>query len=1702
MAIKINASNTLLKIKSDYDNFKSNLANKATQVRSNFNNFVSDAGSKAKIAVRDFVNTPVRVSPATKVFVDRMATATPTKIAAPAVKAFQDWKAKPMGPISTRLQESGVLNPIKIGKQLLQKMAPADMGQKFTRDFTPIIGQQASEDIGYGIEGALDLTPQRWISMLDKDYRTKLKESAPTTDRQKKAERIGRTLYGTILVAPLGGPNPIVNTISRAGQGALLNTGIDTVKTIVSEGRLPTIQELGESGIQGVENSWILAFTNLGTDLILGGMGTKIPALNRIVGSNTTAPLRILGNANLMNLSSPLKKEILKVATFRLFSRALAEVPLENTMFTAIEGLNPGEKAEFAQRWADNFWGTVVGNMAFAGVQTLGGGTYNWNKTQIDTALKAMWKTMTDIKPGFARLDLGFGDTKVKPIDLKNQDITFTKTDIVNLIKNMPEFGQSKTVTYDGENLVFQGEKGSFKMNPYALIGPAAESLKPGDTINVAAALKDKGNFPSLSTPVSEKPVIGGETNTAELNKVIPNTVKFGTDIDARTKIQEDIWASLNNTEKRKIAYEKYIGGKATNWETQRKKLQGLVLNMQNETGDLLYVQKNGLPESLKTPLVGKTEVAQKAAPEDIGIKTPEEAITDASLDKELAQLDAQPAMEPADAIRVQELEAIKELLNKADDIQSKNYSKKADAEIKNIKSAAAKENSELKKVGRELGGVRKQLKTVTDPGARETLIIEEARLRKEYARLKGFTPGAQAEMAGARVRPTPAQAPVKVWSPLAKLKTKINSILYPIKNLSGISRIATHQLDAGYKLSQIEANATEARFKEISTRNNIDPKTEWKLIQYSQEPTKEMADLLVLKPEEITNGKELIDAHRKFNDQIFEEAKKAGIDIDYLKNHVLQVYQQSGTEIKNRIKVMGLSATPGFAKERVIDSYWEAMHLRDVNGNDISLTPKFTTFGQINAEMQNQLGKAMANQNYVDALKADGKIKPANKADDNWMPITAPGFPTATIKISKNKSIQLPYKADPETANFLNNLLGGQEQGVASKALQVISDVSRLHQQVKLSSPGPVNSFTLSQIFKDVATGIGEIITLKPRMGVTRIANDLTATLRWFIPGAGQKFDVTHADTIKEMAGEGFQYSGGGDYRSSRKNIIDVDGALQKAVNVGKNVWNAVMENPTFKNMMHQRRIGQFEMYRDTFVRGGMDRPTAIKMAGDALKNYDGMADSLGRSQDLENGLTIFLLAPKYREGVIGSLVNIPKGFLNLRDKTFASSRALGIGLVATYLIYDQINQYYNNGKHLSENPKGKEFSLVIPKNTLDPSADPNQYWHFPWMPGYTATPRAAYIGGKALLQGDTLAAGKEFGKFGSTLLQTAREVNSGEDYFGREIFNPNEPRLPQQIKYAGTSFLPQFMKEPGKYLEAEAAGQNPSLPVSIARGFEIPIKEGKFSSQYFDARDDVLKGQDKKTQEGYTFLHPTKEAWETTAAVDQSGASTSEQDRMTKANVRLQNPNIFMVEKEIAIKSGEMLGKEVDPLYIVPMEVSMRYLRYQSLPIGNADKKSLGKMYPEIYELAAARSDFFKRNPMPNQTGPNRPIPTERAQKLMDAGNWTDPEVQAYLNANEIYTNQEREKLGLPPLAGYGDYGPKKITVKKSSAISGKKSTPKLGPSAKTKSITIKFKTIKPPTTSIKALKGGYSGYEPAKIKVAPYKRLPLTLRGLGNA
>ena len=117
-----------------------------------------------------------------------------------------------------------------------------------------------------------------------------------------------------------------------------------------------------------------------------------------------------------------------------------------------------------------------------------------------------------------------------------------------------------------------------------------------------------------------------------------------------------------------------------------------------------------------------------------------------------------------------------------------------------------------------------------------------------------------------------------------------------------------------------------------------------------------------------------------------------------------------------------------------------------------------------------------------------------------------------------------------------------------------------------------------------------------------------------------------------------------------------------------------------------------------------------------------------------------------------------------------------------------------------------------------------------------------------------------------------------------------------------------------------------------------------------------------------------------------------------------------------------AQKTGKPIDPLYLVDYSTAQKYMRYETLPPGSQDRKDLAKANPELTALFDVRSKYFAENPIPGQAQSNRPMPSDYVQKQMDAKNWSDPQVKAYLDANTAYNNDQRAKLGLTPLASGG--------------------------------------------------------------------------------
>jgi hypothetical protein len=260
-----------------------------------------------------------------------------------------------------------------------------DAGKQFGKG---IGNDQLGEDIGYGLAGAYEnfLNPAAYVQGGPVDAKT---------DRQKNAKDWGNTAFGTIASAPLKGWgttfNPaqmVTGVLSRGGQGAAIGVAGKVIGNL-AQGKDIT-EDLGGGVKQGLKSSWILALTNAATEHTLQSI---LPSLT---DAGKTAAFAKLANrtANGADLGSRVAV-LMKEAAPRVFGRALAEVPLENTAYALVDSLNGTEKEGFFKAWMNNLPSTFWGNMAFAFAETGARGLWNGiSKEDLKQASESLEKTV------------------------------------------------------------------------------------------------------------------------------------------------------------------------------------------------------------------------------------------------------------------------------------------------------------------------------------------------------------------------------------------------------------------------------------------------------------------------------------------------------------------------------------------------------------------------------------------------------------------------------------------------------------------------------------------------------------------------------------------------------------------------------------------------------------------------------------------------------------------------------------------------------------------------------------------------------------------------------------------------------------------------------------------------------------------------------------------------------------------------------------------------------------------------------------------------------------------------------------------------------------------------------------------------------------------------------------------------------------
>jgi len=580
-------------------------------------------------------------------------------------------------------------------------------------------------------------------------------------------------------------------------------------------------------------------------------------------------------------------------------------------------------------------------------------------------------------------------------------------------------------------------------------------------------------------------------------------------------------------------------------------------------------------------------------------------------------------------------------------------------------------------------------------------------------------------------------------------------------------------------------------------------------------------------------------DILKAFNKK-YDEAIEAGFDVPFRENYLPQVYKNSREDVMEAMgkyltdmdvpqkKIndylggiaelpaevsAGLKLNPSFTKARAFPDYETAMKY--------GLTPKYSHPAQLLAHYSEELSTAVGNKKLLDSLIETKKILPKAAAPRDW------------VRIPESMMDGEGF-VSPELGKVLNNLFGerGGIYGGLEKIFHTTGEISGKLQEFRLSGGAPkstVNFFAISQGIKDLTAG-----DLKGASSLIK-ANTNKGTMEFF---------EANADTIREMAEAGRDLSKRtGAWRGMYRNIADSKISKEQ---LGKG-FDKVFNEKTFMSMMPMQEINTFKHAKAQAIKQGYSEVAAKEIAGETMKVYHGISDQMAfRSQLTNDILKTFFFAPKFRETMIGFVGNtIKSATTQVGNPAYAKNRKYLTGLVISYALYDQLNMALN-GHHLKDNPDYRKQSVQIPL----PNGD-NMFIEL--APSILSMPRAAIGLGEGLMKGDVSQVQQKAGSFTSMAAQITFNIAANKDFFGNEIYNPDDDPAQQRkdiAEYVGIQQAHPYIS--GSYEMIK--GDEPFYR-SIAKMLELPIKfkddKAIKKSQGYQELRDLEKETKKKKDE-----------------------------------------------------------------------------------------------------------------------------------------------------------------------------------------------------------------------------------------------------------
>lgn len=767
--------------------------------------------------------------------------------------------------------------------------------------------------------------------------------------------------------------------------------------------------------------------------------------------------------------------------------------------------------------------------------------------------------------------------------------------------------------------------------------------------------------------------------------------------------------------------------------------------------------------------------------------------------------------------------------------------------------------------------------------------------------------------------------------------------------------------------------------------------------------------------------------AIKQETDRAFQLQRQIDPAIAYRQNYLPQAYEEPEEVIRNALKV--LQTRTGAVSPRKFESYAEA--------SEYGLKPKYKSAEQMVATNIREATEVLGNREAIEAGLKSG-VFTANPKSRGLAAVE--GF---------NDRYGNQIFADKKVADLLNGALQRSTSGPAVAA-RIAARLSGGAQNIALTGGYKhYNFFTLSQANRDVTRNIGTFFTGRPIQSLKQTAHLVGDFWRSGTPERTAQRAVENADFIRDLAKNGLEIN----FQSSLTNAEK---------NLAARGFNKLFQNSTFARYLPNRSLSMAQEVYTQAVKKNMGHDEAIKLAADTTKQFMGYVDYIAKGRNLitQDLSTAALFAPRYREGIINSLVRTLRSVADPRtfgDKSFRPNRELATGMVATYIAMNELNRKLN-GHAVDKNRKGQEFtSLQIPYGEKDDKGR-QPVINIPFMPGYATIPRALFGAIRAAGKGDNKEFLAQVSKFGSIPVQTTGRVIANQQYNTEPIYisekiaeeegvepDTGTKKAGKIASYIFGQHIPSYGRGIQKFLQGKPVVQ------AISEAAEAPLRFGKVPNKdteaYFKFKDEARKPLNKNKKAVFDQLFPAGKN-----ILGEDIKETNPGDRIEKATLLRSNPDVFKEVSSMYQKLNRETGQAIDPVYTLDWNKAQNVLWARSLPPGESSETKGDLLYnqPWYKQFHAKEIEFY--NSLEKKLGKrddpyNYPVETpklndlqERYHKLRKGTGerkrflQANPQLLTYWDERRQATNRHRVALGLPPLdedadgfgSGFGFGGP----------------------------------------------------------------------------